>query len=186
MKRRTVIKNTAFFMGGILSASAMATILDSCVAPVEGEVWTPDFYSVDQGKMITKIADILIPSTDTAGAVEALIPQFVDRVANLRFSDEDKAQQQAGFTAFAEACQAANGKAFLDCSDAEQLAFLQAQEKAALAADEPTLFGGLKDLIYRGYFTSEVGATEVLKYESVPGNYDGCIPFSEVNGTWAT
>ena len=173
-------------MGGILSASAIATIFDSCVAPVEGAVWTPDFFSVDQGKLVTKIADILIPSTDTAGAVEALVPQFVDRVANLRLSKEDQAQAQAGFTAFAEACKTANGKAFLDCSDSEQLAFLQAQEKAAIDSEEPTLFGGLKDMIYRGYFTSEVGATEVLKYESVPGNYDGCIPFSEVNGSWAT
>ena len=173
-------------MGGILSASAMATIFDSCVAPVEGEVWTPDFFSVDQGKIVTKIADILIPSTDTEGAVEVLVPQFVDRVAKLRLTQEEKEQVQAGFTAFTEACKAANGKAFMDCSDAEQLTFLQAQEKAALAPNEPTLFGGLKDMIYRGYFSSEVGATEVLKYESVPGNYDGCIPLSDVNGSWAT
>jgi len=186
MKRRTAIKNTAFFMGGILSASAIATIFDSCVAPAAGEVWTPDFFSVDQGKLVTKIADILIPSTDTAGAVETLVPQFVDRVVKLRLTAEDQTAVQAGFKAFEEACQAANGKGFLKCSDAEQLAFLQAQEKTALKSEDPTLFGGLKELIYRGYFTSEVGATEVLKYESVPGNYDGCIPFSEVNGSWAT
>lgn len=173
-------------MGGILSASVMATIFDSCVAPTEGEVWTPDFFSVEQGKVVTKIADILIPSTDTAGAVEALIPQFVDRVANLRLTEEDQASVRAGFQAFEEACRTANGKGFLKCSDAEQLTFLQAQEKEALASDDPNLFGGLKEMIYRGYFSSEVGATEVLKYESVPGNYDGCIPFSEVNGTWAT
>ena len=173
-------------MGGILSASAIATIFDSCVAPAAGEVWTPDFLSVDQGKVVTKIADILIPSTDTAGAVEALIPQFVDRVAKLRLTEEEQTWTQAGFKAFEEACQTANGKGFLKCSDAEQLSFLQAQEKAALETEDPTLFGELKDLIYRGYFTSEVGATEVLKYESVPGNYDGCIPFSEVNGSWAT
>lgn len=173
-------------MGGILSASAIATIFDSCVAPAAGEVWTPEFFSVDQGKMVTKIADILIPATDTAGAVEALIPQFVDRVAKLRLSEEDQAAAQAGFKAFEEACQAANGKGFLKCSDAEQLSFLQAEEKAALSSDAPSLFGELKDMIYRGYFASEVGATEVLKYESVPGNYDGCVPFSEVNGTWAT
>jgi len=173
-------------MGGILSASAMATIFDSCVAPVEGEVWTPAFFSVDQGKMVTQIADILIPETDTEGAVAALIPQFVDSVAKLRLSEEEQAGVQAGFKAFEAACQAANGKGFLQCSDGEQLAFLQAQEKEAINSETPTLFGALKDIIYRGYFSSEVGATEVLKYESVPGNYDGCIPFSDVNGTWAT
>lgn len=186
MKRRTAIKNTAFFMGGILSATAMTTIFDSCVAPVEGEVWQPDFLSVDQGEIVTRIADILIPATDTAGAVEVLVPQFVDRVANTLLSKEEQGFAQKGFQALAEACQTATGKSFLKCSEAEQLAFLQAQEKIAIESETPTLFGALKEMIYQGYFNSEVGATEVLKYDPVPGNYDGCVPFSEINGTWAT
>ena len=39
-----------------------------------------------------------------------------------------------------------------------------------------------------GFFTSEVGATQVLQYNPVPGAYKGCIPVSEAgNGkTWAT
>jgi hypothetical protein len=36
-----------------------------------------------------------------------------------------------------------------------------------------------------GYFTSEVGATQVLRYDPVPGAYHGCIPFEEVGKTWA-
>lgn len=173
-------------LGGILSASAMATIFDSCVAPAEGEVWTPDFLSVEEGKMVTRIADILIPTTDTPGAVDALVPQFIDRVANLQISGEEKEFVKSGFKAMEEACKAANGKSFMKCSDEEALAFLQAQEKAFVEGDGPSLFGLLKETIYRGFFRSEEGATEVLMYDPVPGNYDGCIPFSEVNGTWAT
>lgn len=170
--------------GGILSASAIATVFDSCVAPAEGEVWTPDFFSVEQGEIVTRIADILIPRTDTPGAIDALIPQFVDRVASIRLDEAGKKGFQAGFKAMAEACLKATGKSFLDCSDEEQLAFLQAEEKASLEGDN--LFGNLKEVIYTGFFESEEGATEVLKYDPVPGNYDGCVPFSEVNGTWAT
>lgn len=175
-------------LGGILSASAVATIFDSCVAPAEGAVWTPDFLSVDEGKMVTRIADILIPSTDTPGAVDALVPQFVDRVANTLLTAEEKEFVKTGFKTMSEACQAATGKSFLKCSDEEALSFLQAQEKAFVEAEgnEPNLFGSLKETIYQGFFTSEEGATEVLKYDPVPGNYDGCIPYSEVNGTWAT
>ncbi len=173
-------------LGGILSASAMATIFDSCVAPTAGEVWTPDFLSVEEGKMVTRIADILIPSTDTPGAVDALVPQFVDRVANTRLQPEEKEFAKAGFKAMEEACKAATGKSFMKCSDEEALTFLQAQEKAFIESDEPNFFGSLKETIYRGFFNSEEGATEVLLYDPVPGNYDGCIPYSEVNGTWAT
>ncbi len=185
MKRRTALKNTAFMMGGILSASAVAAIFDSCVAPAAGEVWTPEFFSVEEGKMLTKIADLLIPSTDTPGALDALVPQYVDRVAKKMMGEDEKTFIKEGFKAMAAACKEATGKDFLSCTEAEQIAFLQAEEKAAIESKEPTLFGGMKDAIYNGFFKSEIGCTEVLKYDPVPGNYDGCIPYSEVNGTWA-
>lgn len=186
MKRRTVLKNSAFMVGGILSASAMATLFNSCVAPAEGEVWKPDFLSVDQGKVVTKIADILIPSDDKPGAVEALVPQFIDLYIQKVLTSEEHGMVQAGYKAFEDACKTANGKAFADCSADQQLAFLQAEEKAFIASKEPTFFGFMKEMTYKGFFFSEPGATEVLKYDPSPGNYDGCIPYSEVNGTWAS
>ncbi len=186
MKRRTALKNTAFIMGGVLSASAIVSIFDSCVAPVEGEVWTPEFFTVEEGKVLTKIADLLIPTTDTPGALDALVPQFVDRVTAKMLSDEEgKTFVRNGFKALAAACEKATGKDFLSCTAEEQITFLQAEEKSALASKDPTLFGALKEAIYRGFFTSEVGANEVLIFDPVPGNYDGCIPYADVNGTWA-
>jgi len=174
-------------MGGVLSATAIASIFDSCVAPAAGEVWTPEFFSVDEGKLVTKIADLLIPTTETPGALDALVPQYMDRVsAKMYTDDETKSFIKNGFKAFAEACKKATGKDFLACSEEAQISFLQAQEKEALESKEPTLFGGLKEAVYRGFFNSELGATEVLIFDPVPGNYDGCIPYSDVNGTWAS
>ena len=45
-----------------------------------------------------------------------------------------------------------------------------------------------KELTMLGFFTSEVGATQVLQYVPVPGSYKGCVPLSEAgNGkAWAT
>lgn len=184
MKRRTAIKNTAFAFGGILSASVMSSLFESCTAPAVEDVWKPDFLSVEQGQIVTRIADILIPTTDTPGAVDALVPQFVDLAAKLLLSEEEQKQTEAGFSALNDACKKMNGKAFLDCSEEEQFNFLKEEEKVAMESDGPTLFGGLKQIIYQGFFNSEIGCTEVLKYDPVPGNYDGCIPYSEVNGTW--
>lgn len=57
----------------------------------------------------------------------------------------------------------------------------QADSEEAL----PHYFTMMKQLTLFGFFTSEVGATEVLRYEAVPGRYDGCAPY---NGepAWAT
>jgi glucoside 3-dehydrogenase (cytochrome c) hitch-hiker subunit len=45
----------------------------------------------------------------------------------------------------------------------------------------------MKELTLLGYFTSEVGATQILQYLPVPGRQQGCIPLHEAgNGkTWA-
>jgi hypothetical protein len=59
-------------------------------------------------------------------------------------------------------------------------------------ANEGILFGQpphfirlMKELTLLGYYTSEVGATEELKYIAVPGRWDACVPFSEVGRAWA-
>ena len=45
----------------------------------------------------------------------------------------------------------------------------------------------MKELTLVGYYTSEISATEELKYEVRPrsGYYDGYIPFSEVGRAYA-
>jgi len=59
------------------------------------------------------------------------------------------------------------------------------QEHADSEETLPHYFTMMKQLTLFGFFTSEVGATEVLRYEAVPGRYDGCAPY---NGepAWAT
>jgi hypothetical protein len=33
----------------------------------------------------------------------------------------------------------------------------------------------MKELTLLGYYTSEAGATRELRYDAVPGRYDGCV-----------
>ena len=68
----------------------------------------------------------------------------------------------------------------------DQAAFEARQNPKRNPREEP-FFYLLKSTTLLGFFTSEVGATEVLNYDPVPGNYDGCIPLESVGGkTWAT
>jgi hypothetical protein len=45
----------------------------------------------------------------------------------------------------------------------------------------------MKELTLLGFFTSQVGATQVLQYEPVPGKFQPCVPVAKAgNGkTWA-
>src|SRR2546421_409751 len=44
-----------------------------------------------------------------------------------------------------------------------------------------------KELALLGFFTSRVGATQVLQYVATPGSYQACVPLAQAgNGkTWA-
>ena len=46
-------------------------------------------------------------------------------------------------------------------------------------------FRMMKELTLLGYFTSEVGSTQALRYVESPGRYDGCIPYKKGDRAWA-
>lgn len=57
--------------------------------------------------------------------------------------------------------------------------------QAALRTAEQPFMRMMKELTVLGYYTSEMGATRELRYERVPGRYQGCVPFTTVGRTWA-
>ena len=59
-----------------------------------------------------------------------------------------------------------------------------AEATSAQSEKGPHMMIAFRDFITYAFFTSEVGATQVLKYNPVPGAYEGCIPLSEVGATW--
>lgn len=43
----------------------------------------------------------------------------------------------------------------------------------------PHYFTMMKQLTLLGFFTSEVGMTQAVRYMRVPGRYDGCVPYKK-------
>jgi hypothetical protein len=56
----------------------------------------------------------------------------------------------------------------------------------AVTQDKPAhYFRMMKELALLGYFTSEIGATQALRYVESPGRYDPCIPYTPGEKAWA-
>jgi hypothetical protein len=52
--------------------------------------------------------------------------------------------------------------------------------------DDPDhYFRLMKELTLLGYFTSEPGCTQALRYIETPGKYEGCIPYKKGEKAWA-
>ena len=191
--RREALKKTALFMGAALSAGAIAGIMNGCKATPD-LTYKPVFLSEDQARLVSELAQTILPKTDTPGAKEVGVPNFIDKVLNQCYKKEDQDRFIAGLTAFEEDAKKSYGDSFIYCKPEDQVALtkkiLQAaieEKKADTKAKRPFILT-TKELTMLGYFTSEPGATKVLQYEAVPGAYKGCIPLKEAgNGkTWAT
>lgn len=127
--------------------------------------------------MLESIAELILPATDTPGAIEAGVPTFVELILSDWHTAEERRPVLDGMAKLDADCRAAHGRRFVDCSDAEQT--------DALAATEGSeMFTLLKSLVVNGYFTSELGARSQPGYNPMPGVYREVV-FDASTGRWA-
>lgn len=206
MDRREAIRRTTLLMGGALSASAVAAVMSGCkAAPVDPD-WTPTYLSREHANTVAEIAERILPTTDTPGAIDAGVHRFIDIFLKDNASEEEQKQFAAGLEDIENRASASYGKSFVKLTPEEMDGVLGQLSTAGSEKSEDDMasemanegenvqgggfdpqkfFSGIRQLTLLGYFTSEVGATQALKMDAIPGEYLGCIDYSEVGGAWA-
>jgi gluconate 2-dehydrogenase gamma chain len=128
-------------------------------APAAPEPSEPSFFNPAQFRMITGIADLIIPATDTPGAVGAGVPIYIDTVIG-----KNKAQQKVVIAGLEWLAQ----KNFSDLPAEGQLAILHPLCEAADAGESKDhaveFFRLMKNLTADGYYTSQIGLIKELGY----------------------
>lgn len=193
MDRREALKRTAWIMGGVVSAPAIAAIMKGCKAE-PGIDWKPAFLNKDQALLVTEVAEIIIPKTETPGAKDVGVPAFIDLVLKDCYSKEDQDRFLAGLQEFDNGAKQAYGSLFMDLDTTQRLEHVKKVHDAAIEIERTTQPAPkrpfvllTKELTMLGFFTSKAGATEVLQYDPVPGAYKPCVPLKEAGKgrTWA-
>jgi hypothetical protein len=200
MNRRELLQRVAVLMGGAISAPAVLGILNGCTAK-QSATWQPLFLSKEEGAMVDEVAELILPRTTTAGAREVGVPAFIDVILKDAYPAEDQARFISGLKDFDSEAQRTQGKPFLELQPAQRMTYLQQVHDAAAAAEKEQADNEvpaaerkrpfvlmMKELTLLGFFTSQIGATQVLQYEAVPGGFQACIPIAQAgNGKqWAT
>lgn len=173
--RRALIARAVFLVGG---AAAIAS-LEAC-APARSE---DPFFDSARRALLDDVADVMIPATDTPGALAAEVPAFIDSMMTNWASRERQAQFVAALDAIDARAQSAHGAGFTALTPEQKLDVLRRHDAESLAEDNP--YRQLKELTLLGYYSSEIGATQELRYELVPGAWRADIPFAEVGRAWA-
>lgn len=130
-----------------------------------------------QTALVNAVGDTILPRTDTPGASDVGIADWVDVLVAEYYSDEDKATFLAGLDAIDTAAKAATGSALTDLAPDARGAIITTIESATDRRSEPArTYWRLKGLVIHGYFTSERVQTQVLKTQIMPGKFVGDAP----------
>jgi gluconate 2-dehydrogenase gamma chain len=200
MDRREAIQRAALVLGYAVSGPVLAGVLKGCKATPE-LAYKPVFFTEDQARLVSELAEIIIPRTTTPGAKDAGVPNFIDAMLKEVYPKEEQEKFLKGLEAIDEDARKTYGDNFVDCEPEEQKTLVKKYHEEAFknaSGDGPTGWwnagagGGkpfileMKELTLVGFFTSQPGATEVLQYNQVPGPFKGCVPLTEVGKAWAT
>ncbi|MES1158409.1 MAG: gluconate 2-dehydrogenase subunit 3 family protein [Terricaulis silvestris] len=175
LSRRDLMERAVFLVGG----AAAVAMLDSCDAS------KAPFFSNAQMARLTRIVDIIIPATDTPGAVGAGVPQFMDSMMTHWASRDTRAKFVSVLDDIDAAAQTQFHGAFTDLKPAQQLDTVRAYDQKQISAGGDNPYKAFKQLVLLGYYHSQIGATQELHYELVPGHWIADAPLAQIGRTWA-
>lgn len=190
VSRREALRRLSVLLGGALSASSLDAVLSGLRADPVQAAWTPRALSPDQADLLAVLVERVIPATDTPGAREAGVHAFIDRLLDEWVEPEERRRFLDGLDGVDGMMREAEGVGFREARRERQLALLDRLDREAVRArreeaDPLPFFATLKEWTLVGYYTSETGATEELRWMAVPGRWDADVPVEEVGRTWA-
>ncbi|HEY8942557.1 MAG TPA: gluconate 2-dehydrogenase subunit 3 family protein [Cellvibrio sp.] len=185
--RRDAIKQLALMCGLALSASSLSALAAVVTPPTDMNRSTKTLLDKSQLALVRELGEIIIPTTDTPGAIAAGVHDFINHYVVYCASQEEQQGLLATLKRIEDSAQANAQKPFLLLSKEQQTDLLNNMEQAknGFGQTDRNGFKQLKALVLFGYYTSEIGATQELAYLAIPGGYKGNFKFKEIGKAWA-
>jgi hypothetical protein len=191
MQRRDVLK--------LLATGAVLPVFSSPMAAFfrEAQAQTGPGYKLrtlnpHQNATVVAMTDLIIPETDTPGAKVARVNEFIDVILTEWATPEERRDFLNGLAGVDKQSNELYGKDFADASPVQQTTLLRAmddysateraQKREKHGNTVPEFDTQLKGNFYdvfrgitlHGYYTSEIGFTQELKLQIIPGAQHGC------------
>jgi Gluconate 2-dehydrogenase subunit 3 len=187
MQRRELIKMIAVITGGAVIGA------DLFVAGCKNK--TADFFSEDDIAFFDEVAETIIPKTNTPGAKDAATGEFIALYATGCYDETNRKILKDGISKLNEAAKQKYAAGFMKIDSAQRQELLTGIDSEAKKYNVQNTDGEkkealhyftlMKQLTLLGFFTSEPGATQVLRYNPVPGKYEGCVDYKTGETAWA-
>lgn len=210
MNRREAIQRVAMLLGGSVIGANL--FLEGCTRPATNSS-IADLFSAKQIDRIGDLAEAILPETSTPGAKAAGVGSFIPVWVRDCYTEEQQNVFIKGLAQLDEKSIEFQGSSFQDLTneqrtlvahelDKEAKEFNKAQseelkeyrEKNKLKQNElyrelevppPHWFSLFKQITLTGFFNSELGCTQALRYVKIPGRYDGNYPYKKGDKAFA-
>lgn len=193
--RRSSRRDLLQGLGAILGSAAVAQVAGAADAlevalayRAAGDTLAADgrVFSREQLGVLREVCAQVIPATDTPGAAELDVHGFIDNQLFCCHGEAEQSEARAVMDALDRESRARHGAGFVEQDGARRLGLLKDLEQptGGFGANDKQAFKLLKNLIVFGYFTTEVGATQELAYDPIPGGFKGSIPYTRIGRAW--
>ena len=190
MDRREAISRVTLLLGGALTTSGLEGFADVLRPQGTGTLKIKSLASSET--LIAELADTFIPdSNGVPGAKAAGLGPFIVMMMQDCYTPDVQTHFQEGLAKVEEVSNNRFQRSFISLSlkEREELFGIfkteaETQRKAGISPSH--FFQLMADLTYLGYYTSEIGATQALRYVHIPGKYEACVPLEPGQKAWAT
>lgn len=134
------------------------------------------YFTGHEMATITVLADIIIPKDEKSGsASDAKVPEFIEFI--VKDMPEHQVPMRGGLRWLDMHCFNRYNHAFVDCSSSQQIAMVTDIAYPAKAKPEMqqgvAFFNRMRDLTANGFFTSQIGLTDIGYMGNNPGIWAG-------------
>ena len=166
MKRRDLLKTGVYGLAGVTLSSTLISTLESCTSI---EKYNPVYFSKTEFSLLSNIVDFLIPKTETPGALEMKVPQFIEIIISETYNNESKNNFSNKLKLLIEDFKSNN----IDLSDYNSMKSKFVNDFNNKTHQE--IYNQIRDLTVWGFKTSKEIALNVLNYNPIPGYQLGCV-----------
>ncbi|MGH8167546.1 MAG: gluconate 2-dehydrogenase subunit 3 family protein [Woeseiaceae bacterium] len=195
-RREAILRVSALFGGvALVGQSAM---LAGCTREKPNVAASLANFSADDIALLDEIAETILPETATPGAKAAGVGPFIAMMVADTYDDREQQVFREGMQTLDTACREMHGDSFMSVTPAQRLALLEKLDAEQMKTmndieymsgdtdEKPAhYFRMMKELALLGYFTSEIGYTQAMRYAETPGKWDPCAPYAPGEKAWA-
>ncbi|HZF63981.1 MAG TPA: gluconate 2-dehydrogenase subunit 3 family protein [Chitinophagaceae bacterium] len=174
MQRRVALKNILLFTGGtMLFPSCLQQDKKASIPLQKLKV------SADQEALLAEVAETIIPKTDTPGAKDLGVHQFVLVMMDDCYEKEDQDKFLNGLSELDKLSKKHYSNSFIKANSQQRQQLLTRIDRKEFEGDVSSFFSAMKQLTVQGFMKSQYVMTNLIVYELVPGRFSGSFPVKD-------